>query len=269
MDLRVSLLTVLFLAALSAPPSAAAAEKGCLSCHAPHLPDRGPCAGCHLGIDRTRRGDLAHLGVVPGRLLRYRIPGDPSVERGMRWVERAGCRRCHSIHGAGNRLAADLDRPSSRNPNATLEAILRPAAFMPDFRFRDREASELVNAILAGGRKIVDEPREGEVPAVVRFTDRDERTGNAFVKLCGGCHRMLSRRLGALGKGDAGPNLSGLPGRYYPRAAPDDGPWPGERLRKWLENPRGKRPGARMPPVRATREEFRGLAETLRGSIEQ
>lgn len=262
MDLRTSLLTVLLPIVLVGASPASGMPPACLSCHPAHFADRGTCIGCHLGIDRTLRKDIAHLDLVPGRLLRYRIPGDPAVKRGTQWIDRGGCRRCHSIHGAGNRLAGDLDRSVGRNPNKILASILQPVIFMPDFRFREENAAELVNALLAGARR--DPERKGEVPSVVRFGDRDERSENVFVKRCGGCHRVLIRRLGGLGKGDAGPNLSGLLSRFYPRASGDGKTWTVERLRKGLDDPRRARAFARMPPVRMPRNEFTELAKTLR-----
>jgi cytochrome c2 len=237
-------------------------SPACLSCHPAHFSDRGTCIGCHLGNDRTLRKDIAHLDLVPGRLLRYRIPGDPAVERGTQWIDRAGCRRCHSILGTGNRLACDLDRSTGRNPNNILASILQPVTFMPDFRFREENAAELVNALMAGARR--DPERKGEVPSVVRFGDRDERSENVFVKRCGGCHRALTRRLGGLGKGDAGPNLSGLLSRFYPRTFAGGKPWTEERLRTWLDDPRRASAFARMPPARMPRKEFSALAKTVR-----
>jgi cytochrome c2 len=132
---------------------------------------------------------------------------------------------------------------------------------MPDFRFREEDAAELVNALLAGARR--DPERNGEVPSVVRFGDRDERSENVFVRRCGGCHRALTRRLGGLGKGDGGPNLSGLLGRFYPRSFGDGKRWTAERLRKWLDDPRRAKAFARMPPQRLPRKEFTELAKTL------
>jgi cytochrome c2 len=65
---------------------------------------------------------------------------------------------------------------------------------------------------------------------------------------CGGCHRVLTRKWGGLGRGAIGPNLSGLTGEFYPTQFKEGEPWTTERLGKWLENPRAIRPGARMPP---------------------
>jgi cytochrome c2 len=261
-DLRTSLLTVVLPIVLVVASPANGMPPACSSCHPVHFADRGTCIGCHLGNDRTLRKDIAHLDLVPGRLLRYRFPGDPAVERGTQWIDRASCRRCHSIHGTGNRLAGDLDRSAGRNPNKILASILQPVTFMPDFRFLEENAAEVVNALVAGARR--DPDRKGEVPSVVRFGDRDERSENVFVKRCGGCHRVLTRRLGGLGKGDAGPNLSGLLSRFYPRTSGEGKAWTVERLRKWLDDPRRARAFARMPPVRMPRKEFTELEKTLR-----
>jgi cytochrome c2 len=132
---------------------------------------------------------------------------------------------------------------------------------MPNFQCDDRQIASLVNAILAASEPAV--PRVKEMVQVVHFEDEKMSRENSFVKQCGPCHRILSERYGGLGKGDIGPNLSGLLSEFYPSAYRDAETWTIEKLRKWLENPRSSRPAARMRPVRLTTGEFTLLVETL------
>ncbi len=107
------------------------------------------------------------------------------------------------------------------------------------------------------------DPGVRETAQVVHFEDEKRSRENSFVKHCGPCHRILSERYGGLGKGDIGPNLSGLLTEFYPKTYRDAETWTIEKLRKWLENPRSSRPAARMRPVRLTTGEFTVLVETL------
>ena len=69
------------------------------------------------------------------------------------------------------------------------------------------------------------------------------------MKHCGGCHRALTEKLGSLGGGGVGPNLSALFTPFYPGRYREGEPWREQRLREWLKNPRKARPSAVMPPV--------------------
>jgi len=255
--IRHAILTSLLLTALST--NAFAASPACLTCHPPHHGEWGSCTGCHRGDGRSLRMEIAHRDLVPGNLARHRLPNDPAVARGTKWLEKAACRRCHTTGGTGNRLAGNLDRLSHRHPRALLASIREPVAFMPDFRFDEPTAADLVNAILAGAAK--QRGNAAEPPLVVRFSKGDDLRENIFVKRCGGCHRMLTTRLGGVGRGDVGPNLSGLLTKFYPANYGRGEPWTRDRLEKWLANPRQSRPLARMQPVRLEKKEFRDLLE--------
>lgn len=203
--------------------------------------------------------EIAHRDLVPGNLARYRLPNDPAVARGTKWLGKAACRRCHTTGGTGNRLAGNLDRLSHRHPRALMKSIREPVSFMPDFHFDEPTAADLVNAILAGASKHLGSV--GDPPQVIRFSTGNNLQENVFVKRCGGCHRMLTMRLGGVGKGDIGPNLSGLLTRFYPASYGQGEPWNRDRLEKWLANPRQSRPLARMQPVRLEKKDFRDLLE--------
>lgn len=172
------------------------------------------------------------------------------------------CRRCHVSAGKGNRLATPLDTMAdARNPEEIAAAIKAPAQGMPDFRLAEKQAVVLVNAILANARQVRIEVQER--PLRVHFEPGQRGNESIFSRKCGACHRVLTERLGVLGRGDVGPNLSGLLSEYYPKSFGEGLSWTGERLKRWLANPRAVRAGVRMPPVELSKAEFSGLVETL------
>lgn len=252
---------LILLALLLAACVGKAPEEGCRSCHGTHYAERGSCVSCHRGNGKSVRKAIAHHRLIPAKLAHFTVPGSPRVEAGKRLAERFGCRRCHTIGGKGTRLAADLDRLAAADPLRLLGAIQRPVPFMPDFRFDGRQAADLVNAVMAfaaaAPRRSGDEP-----PTVIHFAaPRQEE--NLFAKKCGGCHRLLTPREGALGSGDVAPNLSGLFTPFYPAPFKPGEPWTTERLGRWLDNPRAVRPATSMQPVRLTAEEKERLLGIL------
>jgi cytochrome c2 len=251
------------MAVLIPPALAQSAKPSCLGCHKPHYEAIGTCVGCHRGNESTSRLAIAHHDLIAGRFAQFTLGSTPAVERGRKLLETFACRRCHIITGKGNRLAADLDGLlSAQQPQLLFDAIRTPALFMPNFRFDDRQTIDLVNALLAGARKAGG--NVAEQPAVVHFDDGKQSVTNPFVTLCGPCHRTLTERFGGLGKGDIGPNLSGLFSRYYPETFRDRAPWRGERLGNWLANPRRFRPTARMQPILLKTGELQSLVDILR-----
>jgi cytochrome c2 len=134
---------------------------------------------------------------------------------------------------------------------------------MPDFHFDDRQAAGLVNAVMAFAAK-APRPVSGGLPVVVHFASPQQGEKNIFEKKCGGCHRLLTAREGALGNGDVAPNLSGLFTPFYPTPFKPGEPWTPERLGRWLDNPRTVRPVTPMPPVRLSPAEKKQLTEMLK-----
>ena len=61
-----------------------------------------------------------------------------------------------------------------------------------------------------------------------------------------------------------GDNLSGLLSPFYPKSFRNAEVWNADRVRRWLENPRAIRTGARMQPVKLSEKEFRDLLAILR-----
>jgi cytochrome c2 len=257
-----SFLTALALFFLLASPAEAARRSACLACHEPHHTERGSCVNCHRGNDRANRKEIAHHGFIEGRFAHYTLKGSPVVERGQRLAGSLACRRCHTQGRKGARLAANLDRLAADvAPSAIFDSIKSPVWFMPNFHCDNLQIASLVNAILAESEPAAHGVKE--TAQVVHFEDEKMGRENSFVKQCASCHRILSERYGGLGKGDIGPNLSGLLSEFYPKTYRDVEMWTVEKLHKWLKNPRNSRPAARMRPVRLTTGEFTLLIETL------
>lgn len=177
-------------------------------------------------------------------------------------MEQFSCRRCHVSAGKGNHLAANLDSlRNQRSPEEIAASIERPALGMPDFSVTGQQSAMLVNAILAGADSVRYSKKDR--PSVVHFEGPDGMDRHVFSKKCASCHRLLSERYGAMGKGDIGPNLSGLLTRWYPKTFKNGEGWDEKRLRDWLRNPRKVRHSAKMQPVILSEDEFKQLVEAL------
>jgi cytochrome c2 len=265
LGLYLTVLTTALSLILLFPPQAPAGQTGCLDCHKVHYAGRGGCPACHHGNDRTGRKRVAHDGLIPGRFAWFTIKGSQPVARGKRLLDLYACRRCHTAAGHGNRLAMNLDNLSqTRRPAEIALAIEKPAQCMPDFHLAESEIIDLVNAIQTGEKARA--AKSMETPFVVHFADERKLNENIFEERCGGCHRMLSEKYGVLGRGETGPNLSGLLTSFYPETFREREKWSVEKLRKWLENPRAMRQHARMPPISIKSDEFGRLADILRAT---
>jgi mono/diheme cytochrome c family protein len=258
---RLALLTfplLLGLAGCLRSPAATRAPDGCGSCHPPHYVAQGGCHGCHRGEPSARRLELAHQGLLTGRAAEHPLRHGPAVSEGTRLAEQAACRRCHTIDGTGNRLAADLDRTVWRRTQAQLTAsILEPVENMPRFGFDRAQAEALIAYLLSRG-----DPRAPLEAYRVTFSAAGPAPRGVFEEKCGGCHRFLGPS-GPVGRGSQGPNLSGLFTRFYPKTAAGERPWTAEALKEWLANPRKVRPATTMPPVALTPEELQRVTEQL------
>jgi cytochrome c2 len=233
----------------------------CLSCHPTHYTERKGCTGCHRGNPDSDRKNIAHHRLIAGRFAHFTL-GDAVLKEGERLMVRYACRRCHVSDGRGNRLATPLDNLiSTRTAEEVASALRSPAQGMPDFRLTEKQVVPLVNAILSGAGQ--GRVKGVERPMVLHFMPGQQRSEDVFTRRCGPCHRAITERRGLLGTGNIGPNLSGLLSEWYPRTFGDRQAWTAERLRRWLNNPRTVLPGARMPPVDLSAEEFRELAGIL------
>lgn len=254
------LIAAIVLACVS--PVGAASGNSCLECHPVHYAGQGGCAFCHRGNQRTSRKELAHSGLIRGRYAHFTNSRSAQVVSGLQLAEKAACRRCHLLVGTGNRLAANLDSLLwTTQPEAIRAALVHPALYMPNFYFSEQDLTRLVTTVLAGGLKAG--KALGEPPLVVHFSAADAAKQNIFVKNCGACHKLLSKRDGGLGSGIVGPNLSGLLSRFYPHTFEDNKNWDEERLKRWLKNPRAIRKNAAMRPIPLKPEEWGELLKTL------
>jgi cytochrome c2 len=241
---------------------ALAGRVACLKCHKPHYTGRGTCVSCHRGDDRSDRLAIAHRDLIQAKFSWFTIAGSQPLQRGEKLLDSFACRRCHTSAGKGNHLASNLDRlPMHTASQKIFDAIKSRALFMPDFRFDDRQITDLVNAILAGALK--SGPKGGETPQVVHFVDLKQHRENLFEKQCGPCHKILAEAFGALGKGDIGPNLSGLFSEHYPATLKDNARWTADILKKWLENPRKIRENSQMQPVPLKKDELERILAIL------
>ena len=242
---------------------AAAARVGCLRCHPPHYSKSGGCLSCHRGDARSDRTAIAHRDLIRGKFSWFAIAGSAPLQRGERLLKNYACRRCHTSAGKGNRLAINLDRlPANTSPEKILDSIRSQALFMPDFKFDDRQTTELVVAVMAGALQAG--RTGGETPQVVHFEKVQRHKENIFEKQCGPCHKVLTEAHGALGKGDIGPNLSGLFSEQYPATWKNKGRWTADNLKKWLENPRAIRLNSQMRPIPSKTDEIDPLLVILK-----
>lgn len=218
---------------------------------------------CHRGNPASERKNIAHQRLIAGRYARFTLADDQLFREGNRLLEQYACRRCHVIGGKGNRLSVNLDHSAGRkSPEEMAASIRRPVQNMPDFRMGEAQETALVNALLsAASHQSVTSAKR---PQVVHFDQASEAGQDVFSIKCGPCHRMLTVRLGGLGRGDAGPNLSGLLSPFYPKSFRNAEVWSAERLRRWLENPRAIRAGSRMQPVKLSETEIRDLLDVLK-----
>lgn len=235
----------------------------CLECHPVHYAERGSCTDCHRGVPQTRRIEIAHSGLIAARFAAFTIDCSPVARQGEQRLKDYACRRCHVIDGKGHGVAANLDQAEKfSTPEELDEAIKSPVLFMPKFYFTETQRVELVNALLAAAWRA--EAVEGEVPSVIHFEGEGAAEELRFEKHCGGCHRVLTARLGGLGSGLIGPNISGLFSEFYfSNFGPEGQRWTVENLRQWLKNPRKIRALSQMPPVRLEPAEFDRLSREL------
>jgi len=252
-------LLIIFLLAVTVPAWSTEPRQLCLSCHPAHYAERGRCADCHRGNPASGRKNIAHAGLRGGAYVRFTL-GDRAVTgAGEQLVEQCACRRCHVIAGCGSHLAANLDVAAARKtPGELAASIRRPVENMPGFAFDDAQITAVVSVLYAGsqGRK-----QDVAAPVRVHFATSGSKRTDIFSSKCGGCHRMLSARLGAIGTGAVGPNLSGLFSGFYPKTFGNGEPWTDVHLGAWLKNPRKIRPWTRMMPVMLTEPELKELTE--------
>jgi cytochrome c2 len=262
----VSGVLIIALLLISLPVWGGQPRQMCLPCHPVHYVERGGCLDCHRGNPSSERKNIAHAGLIPGRYAFFALNDQPHVKNGNRLIDQYACQRCHVIDGRGNRFAVSLDvAAADKTPGELAESIRRPVEFMPNFGMDEQRITYLINAILAGSQR--HKAAEGG-PVAVHFDITSKKSEDVFSIKCGPCHRVLSERRGALGKGNIGPDLSGLLSNYYPNTFRNGEAWTVQNLKTWLNNPREIRPGARMRPVKLTGDETREFESIIRVSLE-
>ena len=245
----------------AAPVLGGESRQLCLSCHPAHYVERGRCSDCHRGNPASERKNIAHASLRAGKYARFTVGDEAFLKEGERLMDRLACRRCHVSAGRGNRLAVSLDGAAARKTAGELVlSIRRPVAAMPNFGLDEEQITTLVNAVLAGsqGREM-----DAAAPVRVHFNISGKKNPDIFSTKCGGCHRMLSQSLGAVGTGEAGPDLSGLFSKQYPKTFRDGEAWNARNLGVWLKNPREIRRWARMQPVVLTGAEAKELESII------
>lgn len=261
MAFRRALLTaplLLALAGWAGSRSGPSPEASCGGCHARHFVERGTCATCHRGDPLALRKEIAHHRLLRGRAAEQGLADAPAVAEGRGRVEQLACRRCHVLDGTGNRLATELDRIAwKREQRELARSLAVPAENMPRFGLDDRQVESVIAFLLQNADTV-----HAAATYRVRFSDAGAKGDSTFERRCGGCHRALAAD-GPLGRGSAGPNLSGVFSAFYPATAPESRSWTGESLGKWLENPRSVRPRSAMRPVRLEPGELERLVEEL------
>ena len=233
----------------------------CLDCHAPHYAEAGGCADCHRGQPTAARRALAHARLLSGRAAEHVLARGPAVSEGRVLVETLACRRCHVIDGRGTGLATNLDGAVwKREQSALVTSIETPVENMPAFGFNRPQTEGIIAFLLnRATRGAIEEEYR------VQFAREGANAPSTFDEKCGGCHRMLTR-LGPLGKGRDGPNLSGLLTAFYPNTAPLAKSWTEKVLREWVANPRALRSSAIMPPVPLTGDQLDQVMDAIRTS---
>jgi cytochrome c2 len=163
-------------------------------------------------------------------------------------------------HGSGNRLATNLDRIAwKRDQGELASSIAKPVENMPRFGLDGGQTEAVIAYLLRSA-----DPKLGTATYRVRFSKREAARDSVFETQCGGCHRALGAAR-PLGRGSAGPNLSGVFTTFFPPSAPSSRPWTPVTLERWLENPRALRPRTAMRPVHLGARDFRIFVEELGG----
>ena len=281
MGFKILFLTTLLILAWITGPSFYRARTGCIQCHPTfhqknlskflikqcRYEKSGKCVKCHRGNPLSNRKNIAHSNLIPGRFALFTIPENPIVKIGYELIREMGCRRCHQINHKGNVLASNLDLSYKTTcPEILFHAIQNPSVFMPKFYFSQKNIKILVNTILAFGAN--NDFQLKNAFETVHFEIKNHKTDktNIFNIHCGSCHRILTKEYGPLGKGDIGPNISGLFSNIQIEVKGKSSKgkvWNCNKLKLWLNNPRNIRPATEMQPVKLNNMEFTGILNIL------
>jgi len=270
---KILFLAILLILVWITGPSFYRARTGCIQCHPPHhhkqcrYEKSGKCVKCHRGNPLSNRKNIAHSQLIPGRYALFTIPENPIVKTGYELIREMACRRCHQINHKGNLLASNLDLSYKTTcPEILFHAIQSPSVFMPRFYFSQKNIKILVNTILASGAN--NDFQLENAFKTVHFEIKNHKTDrtNIFNIHCGSCHRILTKEYGPLGKGDIGPDISGLFSNIQIMVkgkSSKEKVWNDNKLKLWLNNPRNIRPLTEMQPVKLNNREFTEILNIL------
>lgn len=227
----------------------------CINCHGEHI--KSSCVSCHRGNPDTKRIGLAHYKIISGKFLKYKI--DKKIkEDGDILIKNLGCRRCHIIGKSGNNKGNDLNKIiKKKTTEEIILAIQNPGYFMPDFKIYDSTLILLMNALFSSSNS--DTIERG----VNMIYFKRQQLDNIFDNKCGSCHRLISDKLGFLGKSGIAPNLSGILTEYYPKTKNLKSNTP-EDIKIFLKNPRSYNKNSIMPPQEISDIEIKNILETLK-----
>lgn len=236
-------------------------EEMCVSCHINkiHYKSKGLCTLCHLGNAYTTRMDLAHKNILNGDYAYFLIKDNWKVFKGNDLIEKAACRRCHTIGNEGNNIAANLNESTREKDIKMLnDAIKNPFLFMPQYNFSKKQIVYILNALF---NNAFYSNGSNKGYTILHF-NRGIKGKNIFDEKCGMCHKMISKKSGPLGSGSRGPNLSGL-FTYEFNPITEVKKWNEKKLREWIKNPRGIKKNALMPPIILKEEEIKEIIKTF------
>lgn len=239
--------------------SVTAFASNCTKCHKAHYTKVASCNTCHKGIDATSRKEIAHYNLITAKYADFLI-NEKNIKEARNLAYDSGCRRCHILEGKGNALARDLHYTGRKNTGEYIFKMIRkPNEYMPDFHFDNSTIDKLVKLVLFDGAKAV-EKKNTAYPVFL-----DTNVENVFSKKCGNCHKALLRNIGPVGKGDIGPNLSGLFTEYYKsKVLINNKNFTEDLLREWLKNPRQISKTTVMPVIELDDKEIADLIENLK-----
>lgn len=233
-------------------------KNHCLNCHVGHYFSYKSCRSCHRGIVKSSRKEIAHYGLIPGRYAYFRFEKSEILRQGNKLIQRAGCLRCHKILDRGNLLATPLDLlPDDIEITKLVDFIKNPPMYMPEFEFRGDQIVKIINVILRA--IFYSTKRHKREYYYVHFESFEKK--DIFSRKCGMCHKILTKIKGGLGKGNIGPNLSGLFTQFYPQKSVKINE---TNLGDWLKNPRSVKELTLMPPVDISPNEVNYLIKLIK-----
>jgi len=233
--------------------------SNCIKCHISHYEKIADCVTCHRGIDITSRKGIAHFNLITGQFADF-LMNSKYISEAKDVVEDVGCRRCHLLAQKGNNLARDLYfTGKNRNGEYIVKMIKEPNEYMPNFHFDNTTAIKIAKFILLDG--VV--KRESKISPYPVYIDGEEK--NVFSEKCGGCHNALLKGVGPAGKGDIGPNLSGLFTEYYKSIIlGNNKKFNEDLLKKWIKNPRSIKKNTTMPVINLSDTDLKDLIKNLK-----